>query len=416
MSGFPYSPPTQNAITYNNLFWSSASDFLRLSGSVVTGPTAFLGVLSINGDLKVNGSDVDLSYISGITPGQAQANKALVVNGSRILGNIHDINSTGRFAMSNTQFGLIHRYTTGGSCELITYNSGQTASVGTYTNSNFGIMTNNNTRINVGNSTSKYSVAINDTPSVDTGQLHINGNSGPDFNGSTSFYNLLSMETGGNVKLNAMINKSDSVAYFGTTTAHTFNIMTNNVNRITIPSSGNVGINNTTPACSLDVAIGTSISIPSSYGQYSSSGYGSGMGPTSFSFVARFNGNTLTTGNAYITSDRRKKKDLEIIDSTYYSKLYELDVYKYHLTFQEDTEAKSYGLIAQDVAKAGYFNFLNLTPCDDLKVEDASDIENLYMSLNYQNITMANFSVIKKLMQQVDELTKKIEQLTDVIA
>ena len=103
MSSFeppPYDSPVFNSGLFNTLDEVVTIDYadknyFKLSGCLVKGFSTFNAGLSVNGGLALDGSNVDLSSISGITAGTAQANKALILNGSKNISNINQLNSTG---------------------------------------------------------------------------------------------------------------------------------------------------------------------------------------------------------------------------------------------------------------------------------------------------------------------------------
>ena len=65
--------------------------YLRISGGTVSGLTTFLAGANVIGQLSINGSPIDLSFISGVVAGTASANKALVVDSSRDLTNLNKL-------------------------------------------------------------------------------------------------------------------------------------------------------------------------------------------------------------------------------------------------------------------------------------------------------------------------------------
>ena len=141
MSGFESSPPSIISSVFNPAYFNTSNDILTTGKADAR-------------YLKI--SSAEASYISGITEGIAQADKAIVLDSLRDISNINDINSTGRFSMVNTDYGLSHRYSNGGTCELISYNSGSDATFGTYTNHPFSLTTNfiNRLTINAGGNVS----------------------------------------------------------------------------------------------------------------------------------------------------------------------------------------------------------------------------------------------------------------------
>ena len=103
MSSFP-TPPYNSDIFNSDLFDTldeavtveyADANYFKLSGGTVRGSSTFNAGLSVNGGLTLDGSNVDLSAISGVTAGTGLANKALILNGLRNISNINQLNSTG---------------------------------------------------------------------------------------------------------------------------------------------------------------------------------------------------------------------------------------------------------------------------------------------------------------------------------
>lgn len=86
-----------NTLDYNEIIEGSLSlteadsRYFKLSGGTVSGLTSFLAGANVIGTLSINGSPIDLSFISGVVAGTASSNKALVVDGSRDLINVNKI-------------------------------------------------------------------------------------------------------------------------------------------------------------------------------------------------------------------------------------------------------------------------------------------------------------------------------------
>ena len=168
MSSSPQFIPSDK---FNPALFASDTDTFTLGSAdlryVRIGSNAFLNDVQCS-SLILNGIIVDLTPISNITNGTAQADKAIILDSFRDISDVNNINSTGRFAMVNTDYGLSHRYSTGGTCELITYNSGTDASIGTYTNHPLSLTCNNidrlrlntNGTVSIGNTNSTYKLDV----------------------------------------------------------------------------------------------------------------------------------------------------------------------------------------------------------------------------------------------------------------
>jgi hypothetical protein len=161
----------------NKLFGVTAttSEFNKLAG--LTPTTAELNKLS-----GVTATTNQLNFVSGVNAGTVSASKAIVVDGSRNITNMGSITSTsditlstGRLWLANTNYGLSHKYTTGGSAEIITATDGiDNNTIGTFTDNDFSLTVNNTRYLTIKKTTGR--VGINSTsPNM---QLEVNSHSG----------------------------------------------------------------------------------------------------------------------------------------------------------------------------------------------------------------------------------------------
>lgn len=98
-----FTPPLYNSDVFNPYLFDYASEsltladadkrYLKQTGGAITGNLFVSGVIDC-GTLTIGGSPVDLSYITGITPGAATASKALVLDASKNITGISLISST----------------------------------------------------------------------------------------------------------------------------------------------------------------------------------------------------------------------------------------------------------------------------------------------------------------------------------
>ena len=188
MSSSPQFIPSDK---FNPALFASDTDTFTLGSAdlryVRIGSNAFLNDVQCS-SLTLNGIIVDLTPISNITNGTAQADKAIVLDSFRDISDVNNINSTGRFSMVNTDYGLSHSFTTGGTCELVSYNSGTDASIGTYTNHPFSLTTNfiDRLRINaggnvsIGNANNTYKLDVEGTTMTNGLKIRSTGSLTPD--------------------------------------------------------------------------------------------------------------------------------------------------------------------------------------------------------------------------------------------
>lgn len=147
-----YDPPYINSNIFNDSYFTdldgnlslAAADlrYLKLSGGIVYGLSTFSNGLNIIGDLSINGSVIDLSIISGITPGIISASKSVVVDSNKdITGflNLTATNSINVLKSINGECFTADNGTVRSALHLLS----NSAHIGTTTNHNFNIQANN---------------------------------------------------------------------------------------------------------------------------------------------------------------------------------------------------------------------------------------------------------------------------------
>jgi len=155
---------------------SSTTELNRLTG--LTSSTIELNLLS-----GVTATTNQLNFVSGVTAGTVMASKAMVVNGSREITNMGSITSTGNFTLStgrlflaNSISGLSHKYTTGGSTEIITStNGGDTNYIGTSTDNDFSLAVNSTRYLTIKKTTGQVGIGTN-SPNQELEVSDLSGN------------------------------------------------------------------------------------------------------------------------------------------------------------------------------------------------------------------------------------------------
>lgn len=174
------SPQLKPSDKFNPALFDANTDIFTLASADVRyvriGSDAYLNAVQCS-SLTINGVLADLSFITGITVGTAQASKAVVLNGSRNISNINNIGSTG----------LISNSFTNNSATLQTYQSWTNtstipviaemdisnvgASIGTTTSHPFRLISNNTERVRVNATTGNVSIGN----TFDTYKLDVSG-------------------------------------------------------------------------------------------------------------------------------------------------------------------------------------------------------------------------------------------------
>lgn len=181
--------------------------------------------------------------------------------------------------------------------------------------------------------------------------------------------------------------------------------------RMSLNSSGYLGVGIASGTCPLDVAISsnitttTNISINTfSYNIATNSSNNQGGGPYTAPGVSiRARGNIWCQDTLFATSDRRTKENIEPID-------FDLDHFMklnpVSFNFKNQTRSKL-GLIAQELNKiCGEAVILVENP--SMKKENEDDIEGFQMLVDYNCVSMLNTVAIKKILTKLDNLEAKL--------
>ena len=196
--------------------------------------------------------------------------------------------------------------------------------------------------------------------------------------------------------------------FIGSTTASELRFGTSDATQMILTTGGFLGIGTTTPSAALHVASSSTVNVTSittnvyRYNASSNAWSNVGTGPQSFSVSAIFASNIQIGSSLYTTSDRRLKENIKPIEITldHYSKLNPVSYnYKNH------SESKI-GFIAQQVIGI-VGEAVSLSENDSLHVEDDGDIEGFQYSIDYQQISVVNCSVIKQLIEKVQKLEEE---------
>lgn len=270
---------------------------------------------------------------------------------------------------------------------------------------NFGLFGGSTARLISANSLG--AVAFGAVPATSSGQGRIisAGNSSYADGSFQRVHEFLHSD--GNTRI--QIQASPSEGFIGSITNSNFCIMTSNLRRITIDTSGYVGIGISTPSAPLDVNLSLNTSIGGNKAELFANGSWFNISETrSYLITARFQ-NAIRCGAVIIGSDRRIKKnikylsidnleDMEIVNNF----IHNVSPCIYNLKESGKTET---GYIAQDVMRAGFHGLISLDePCEGLKKENDDDLEGRMMSVQYDRI-------ISILHTKILELEKRLKLL-----
>jgi len=233
-----FSPPLYNSDIFNSGLFITNTEALTIDVAdaryIRIGGFGYLAGLNVAGNIDaasitISGAPLNLNAITGVTPGIAAANKALIVDSNIDITNIRNLTSTNN---------LIVNRSTNGECIISTNGTVRNAihcltnssHIGTTTNHNFNLQANN----------------TNVLQCLSTGDVNIinaltTGSSITVTNGTTplSLSNTTSSST-----FRTTIQSSGGHIDIGSFTNHDFSLNTNNTRRLTVSTGGNVNITN----------------------------------------------------------------------------------------------------------------------------------------------------------------------------
>ena len=213
---------------------------------------------------------------------------------------------------------------------------------------------------------------------------------------------------------------SGDPCWIGTVTNSELRLGVNNSTKMTIDTSGYVGIGTSSPRCPLEISTSQLVAL--------------NLNMLSTVYRKRTDSNTLETSTGTVNyqfslwlseylyckavamvSDKRLKTDIKDIDFDYVSKFYDLMQPKSYL-FKSNLTKPEFGFIAQEVVKAGYIDLISMMPNEELKIEDSEvDIDGVQLCLDYQKITMFNATMIKAQSAKLISFESLIKNMSDKI-
>lgn len=206
--------------------------------------------------------------------------------------------------------------------------------------------------------------------------------------------------------------------YLGTYSNTNFALMTNNSNVFYINASGNCTIGGKTNTAPLYIAtsvlgtVGAPGFLLSKLSSAATTYYAVGTTFASQSLSLVCTAGAYFGSYVYVISDRRLKKDIVDIDlERAYRFIKNISAKKYKY-IKEDKNL--FGFIAQDVVEQGFKELLNPIKNNDMEEgEDGISPKGVQWTLNYDSIPSLHHTVIKDLVNRVDELTESNNILTD---
>lgn len=173
----------------------------------------------------------------------------------------------------------------------------------------------------------------------------------------------------------------------------------------TVTANGKVGINQTSPDFPLHVgnSINGTYSAGTGYSSTGGSSYGTGTQPISACFQSHV---LLRSGAVIVSSDIRKKKNIEIIDLDF-AKTFINTIEPKRFKYLENDGVFNYGFVAQDLCKNNYYDLLNTVPdsgIPELEMDGITYKKDFSLTVNYSAIAPLLCKTTRDLYKQVDDL------------
>ena len=180
-----------------------------------------------------------------------------------------------------------------------------------------------------------------------------------------------------------------------------------------LTKGGRLGIGTSSPSTLLHISGSVSSTVSTGqHGYLNTGGAGWDLNPITFNNSLRTSSNIYCGGTVYAFSDRRIKKDIEIIPDDYSDKFFEdITLIKHRYKHEADTTNKYLGVIAQEVLKSGYIELIAMHPNENMKKENDDDIEGFTMNVDYAKIALLCVQQIKKLKKELKEIKDFISTL-----
>jgi hypothetical protein len=371
---------------FNIVSHNSTTTGLRLAGALVTASAG------------------ELNYLSGATPGTVVASKAVILDSARALSGLLSLTSTDIYGSIRTpaqpfitSFGTLSSTLNSSSDILLTNTS--TLRIATDSTSSritpsgdLIIGTNRivskSTALGFQTSTPNRSVSINGAGATYALRLINNNSSGTE----TAFVDI-GCDTSSNLLIAS-------------------NMIIGAVNPATISVNG-TGVMKIAPVSSLQVGNSSNSSVPleigaSTFTLSGTNGYLNNEGSvgkltiSDTSYSLRTTGSIIVNGTVCVTSDARLKDniiDINEDDCVEFIKNSRPVSFNY-----KNQKNKQLGLIAQDIIDTKFSTLVKMIPEESLPDKQA-------MSVSYEEIIPILMMTVKNQQKQIEELTKKLNQL-----
>ena len=371
---------------------NSAGGCLTISGGTAIAKRLFVGGnTSLSGTLGVTAA-TSLSSTLGVT-GATTLSSTLSVNGTTSLSSTLSVNG------AVTAIGLLTA--SGG----ITSNgaittSGNISTTGTGTITSAGLLTASN-GLNITGTLNLSAV------SPTTGIQCILSAGG--------FGGIRYSQSGGSAIAQTYAGAND--AGIGTSSGHSFGIITGGSYKLTVTNSGNIGIGTMSPLYPLHIPITTTNSISGTYA-YITPNLPLATITSTASGISLYTSGRIYCGNELnVASDRRVKENIQLIEDDFCEKFIKLSKpVKYNYINQDDLQ---YGYIAQDLLGSHLGDgIVSIIENPDLldTIDEASGIKNpkgIQFTIAYDKIVPILGNGLKIAYNKIDTLYNQIKEINE---
>jgi hypothetical protein len=183
-----------------------------------------------------------------------------------------------------------------------------------------------------------------------------------------------------------------------------------------IGAAGYIGAGTYNPICPLHAATAAVIGAGTSFGAYAKGGY-VGVQPDQNISVAVYGNGRMFATEFDATSDRRVKREISNLTEEF-SKEFILKTNPVQFKFGEEIKF-SYGYIAQDILKLGYYDFIRILPEETMKelIEEDGFVNpaGYKLTMNYNSVIPILAKNIQILYKENSELENKNTEMEEVI-
>ena len=401
---------------------------INLYGSIQTASQPNITTIGALTNITVGStlfSESDLSVLHGVTPGNASASKAIILDSNSAITGLSLLGTTailiGGTNLGGTEAAYLTSLTIGtasASKALVLDSSSNLTGVNSFGVSTISIGGTSLgspeaaylTSLTAGNASASKalvldsSLAITGIHSISTNALIVNGvNITSNGSGATSEY-LTNITPGTAAASKALVLSSNS-----------------NISGINSIGSTQITIGNSSYT-TMPLEIGYTSFVMSGAYAYNTNANSHGTiaagGVTSYNYSIRALGRILCTQSVDVTSDRRLKYNVQNLEDDYCTKFI-TDTTPVSFNWINGDSFPSYGYIAQDLLRHGFSDLVNLADDQNMTQEIDSDglisPQGIKFTISYQHIIPILAKNQKRLMQENKALSDKVDKLIELI-